>query len=101
MQLPQFQSDDLTFNLMTNKWAGILNPIIASPLNQVQILKNVQLSTGNNTINHLLGHKLRGWFFIRQRGPAAVYDLQDDNSSPQLTLLLVSNANVSVDIGVF
>jgi hypothetical protein len=100
--LPQFQGyDDETVQLLQNKWAGVLNPIIANPLNNVSILKNVKLTSGANSVAHLLQKPLTGWFIVRQRGPASVYDQQDNNQSPQLTLKLISSASVSVDLAVF
>lgn len=97
MALPR----NLNWDLANTKWASQLDPLLANPMNQVNILKNVNLINGTNTINHRLGAKLQGWFLTRLRGAAAIYDQQDSNPSPELTLILVSNANVSVDIGVF
>jgi hypothetical protein len=97
MQLP----DKLSLSMMQQKWRSILNPVIGNPLNNGSILKNVALKEGSNTINTLLGQPLQGWSIVRQRGPAEIYDDQDSNQSPNLTLVLVSNANVSVDLMVF
>jgi hypothetical protein len=104
MQLPNFQATDdvqITFNQMQDKWSSILNPLLLNPLNNVSILKNVQLGSGLNSIPHLLSRNLKGWFIVRQRGPATFYDQQDSNQSPQLTLKLNSSAAVSVDLVVF
>lgn len=101
MLLPQFQSDDTNFQLMQSKWASILNPIISSPANNSLILKNIHLAVGNNVIPHLLGRNLQGWKIVRQRGPASIYDNQDQQQLPQYMLTLVSSAAVSVDIEVF
>ncbi len=101
MALPQFQTDDKDFQLMQNSWASQLNPVLANPTTKSSILKNVQLIAGTNTINHLLSRKLQGWKLVRKRAAAEIYDEQDANQSPQLTLILVSNAQVSVDIEVF
>ena len=101
MRLPQFQSDDVTMQLLQNKWAAILNPIIANPATNASILKNVQLLTGLNTIPHLLGKELQGWVVVRQRAAANIYDTQDTNQMPRLTLLLNASAPVTVDLMVF
>lgn len=100
-QLPVFHTDDKDLVMLQNNWTRTLNPLIANPLNQGSILKNVALTTGTNVVNHLLGQKLQGWQIVRQRAAAAIYDNQDTNQSPQLTLVLVSSANVSVDLMVF
>lgn len=102
MALPQFQNDDKDLQLLQNAWATQLNPLLANPALKSLVLKGVSLASGSNTINHLLGRKLQGWSIVRQRGVAAsVYDNQDSNQLPQLTLVLVSSAPVNVDILVF
>ena len=98
--LPQFQDDSQPFQLMQNRWASILNPVIQNPSLQSSILKSVALTAGANTINHLLGRKLVGWRIIRQRAAATIYDTQDTNVHPDLTLTLVASAPVTVDIEV-
>lgn len=101
MSLPiyQTQSKDL-LQLQTN-WAQQINPVINNPISKSLILKDVELAIGVNTINHLLGRKLQGWQIVRQRAAAGLYDNQDSNPSPALTLVLVSTAAVAVDILVF
>lgn len=100
MNLPILHTTNKDFMLMQNRWKAILDPVIANPSNQSAILKEVSLKSGSNTINHLLGHTLRGWKIIRQRAAAAIYDTQDTNQRPELTLLLTSDNPVVVDIEV-
>lgn len=100
-QLPQFQSDDQNMQLLQNKWAAILNPIIAKPQNSGNILQSVPLAIGANVINHKLGRNLQGWVIIRQRAAGTAYDTQDTNLTPDLTLRLVSSAVMVCDIWVF
>lgn len=101
MSLPIFQTKDKDLMLLQTKWVSQLNPLLSNPANQSSILQNVVLGTGINTINHLLGKKLQGWKIVRQRAAASLYDLQDSNPSPQLTLILVSTAPVVIDLEVF
>lgn len=103
MKLTQFQSDDRDFQLMQNDWASKINPIINAAQNQSIILKNVSLLSAAtpNVVNHLLGRTLQGWNIVRQRASAIVWDTQDSNQSPQLTLNLRTSANVTVDLEVF
>ena len=92
----------MPFSQMQTTWAAKLDPVIDAELNNGLILQNQPLKVGGNTINHKLGRKLQGWFIVRQRGVVAnIYDTQDNNSSPALTLLLTSSAAVNVDIFVF
>lgn len=101
MELTKFQSSINEFMLMQTDWIKKLNPLLAKPQSASSILQNVSLTTGNNTINHLLGRKLQGWKIIRQRASASIYDNQDNNSMQSLTLLLVSSAPVVIDLEVF
>lgn len=95
--LPQKQ----TLEQLQPKWASILNPIIKNPSNNANILQNINLVVGTNTINHLLGQKLQGWRISRQRALASIYDQQDNNQTPQLTLVLVADNPVTIDLEVF
>jgi len=97
MKLPQ----GLTLAAMQTQWAAIIQPLLNSSQNDSTILKNIQLKAGTNTINHGLGQKLEGWKPTRVRGPATIYDTQDSNQNPQLTLVLVSSAAVVIDLEVF
>lgn len=99
--LPQFQNNDKDLQLLQNKWAAILNPIIASPINSNNILKNVKLSTGVNTIDHLLQRPLIGWIVVGINAQSDIYDLQANNQTPQLTLKLNSSAACIVNLLVF
>lgn len=96
-KLPQ----QLPLDRMSNQWAAILDPIVANPLNNSLIRKDLALIMGTNVINHRLGKKLQGWFTTRIRADATIYDMQDTNQTPQLTLVLVASAPVTVDLAVF
>jgi len=91
----------LTLDLMQTQWASQINPVIDNPLSKPIFLKNVLLTAGANTINHKLGRPLQGWFTTRVRSSVTIYDQQDANQTPGLTLVLVASAPASVDLGVF
>lgn len=101
MSLPIYKDDNKNLMLLQNAWSSTLDPVINRVTNQANILKNISLVSGTNTINHLLGRKLQGWSIVRQRSAASIYDNQDANQMPALTLVLVSSANVVVDLEVF
>lgn len=87
---------------MMTRWASILDPILVNPILDSSILKNQVLMTGTNIINHKLGRPLQGWYPIRFHGSyAQLFDTQDTNQTPQLTLNLNASANVVIDIWVF
>lgn len=91
----------LPWNMAENRWATAIEPVLNSPIAQPVILKNVALAAGTNVINHLLGRKLVGWNPTRVRASATFFDLQDTNQTPQLTLVLVASAPVTIDIMVY
>lgn len=97
MNLPR----GLTLEMMQTKWSAILNALLSNPSVNSLILPNVSLLTGANVINHTLGRKLRGWRIVRLRALVTIYDTQDLNTMPDLTLLLTSSGNVTVDLEVF
>lgn len=97
MSLPK----PLPYDLHQTQWAQQIDPILARPANQSNILPNVKLTTGTNAVNHLLGRKLQGWNPVRIRSAATFYDQQDSNQHPELTLILISSADVVIDLEVF
>lgn len=101
MNLPLITTKNQDLSLLQSKWKSILDPIAASPSANVSILKNVSLNTGLNTINHLLGRKLQGWRLVRLRASSTIFDQQDSNTMPELTLVLNASAPVVVDLEVF
>lgn len=101
MQLPKFPTVDRALSLLQTRWAQLINPVISLPMVNQNTLKNVSLKTGTNSVNHLLGRNLQGWFLIRQRASASIYDNQDNNIHPDISLTLVTSADVVVDLVVF
>lgn len=102
MSLPKFKSDDQSLTLMQSAWATQLDPVLKLPLSTSVLLKSVELVVGANSVNHKLGRKLVGYFITRMRTlHSDIYDTQDSNRTPDLTLLLNSSAAVVVDILVF
>jgi len=91
----------LDLQMMQTKWKSAIDPIIANPSNSSIILKNISLAIGDNTINHKLGHNLTGWKIVRLRAASSIYDKQDSNQTPALTLILNSSAACVADIEVF
>lgn len=94
-------STNLEWDLAKTKWPSILNPFISNPSLNSVIIQKVSLINGTTSVNHTLQRNLQGWRIVRVRGPATIYDKQDSNQTPDLTLVLVSNAAVTVDIECF
>src|ERR1041385_952261 len=94
--LPIFQTDTRELGMLQTRWAAELNPIIGRVQNQSIILEDVDLINGAVTINHFLGRKLKGWKIVRQNAQASIWDSQDSNKTPELTLVLNSDAVATV-----
>lgn len=105
MSLPQFQAlkenVDTVLSQMQSAWATFINPVINRPQNLSNILPDIELSIGSNTIQHNLGEPLQGWNVVRKSAAADIYDLQPVNPRPEQTLILVSDAVVTVSLEVF
>ena len=103
MSLPILHSDHPEMTMMQTRWSQILSPLLNLPLVKGSVLQSVALSSSAspNVINHKLGRNLQGWFLVRNRANAVVWDSQDSNSTPNLTLNLLCSADVTVDIYVF
>lgn len=106
MPLPRFQAlgqfvSSKDWSLLQTNWSALLDPILGRKQNQSNILSGVALANGTTVVNHLLGRKLAGWKIILQDASASVFDNQSTNQTPELTLILVSNAATTVSIEVF
>ena len=81
---------------------GAISTLPDTEIIQGRIVKNVELLSASTVkVSHKLGRALLGWTIIRQRASSIVWDLQDANKTPNLTLDLKCSADVTVDIWVF
>lgn len=94
MQLPK----GLEWPLAQTKWAGILNPFLAKPSLNNNLLMDLVLASGVNVINHKLGRAPIGWRVVDINGIATL-----NRSAPlnDLTLTLTSSAAVTISLEVF
>jgi hypothetical protein len=94
-------STKLSWPLANTKWAATLNPLLANPIIQGQILSDVPLVMGANTINHGLGRKLVGYLVILNGANVTIYESQSTNQRPNLTLILNASGATTVSLYVF
>ncbi len=83
------------------QWSSVIDPVLSNPVTNGVLLKNVSLAIGANVINHTLGRKLQGWVPVRLRSSATIFDTQDANTMPELTLQLTASAAAVVDLYCF
>lgn len=88
----------LPLELMAPKWASQLDPVLANPVVQGLELKNINLTVGDNVINHLLGRKQQGWFITDINAVAGIYRSAEFNA---LTLTLNSDVECTINLWVF
>lgn len=101
MQLPYQQTGDKNLTLLQNRWVPILNPLLAAPLANANLLPGIVLTTGLNVINHKLQQKLQGYIIVLNSAGITYYDDQATNQTPDLTLKLVASGPATVSIVVF
>ena len=91
-------SPNLPWNLANPIWAASLNPLLANPLNNLQIIKGIKLIDGNTTVAHGLGRVMQGWLQLDIDAPATYYRSAPFNSK---NITFTSNAVATISIGVF
>lgn len=93
-------SPKLDWPLANPKWAAAINPLLANPIVNGQIIQAV-VKTGVNTINHGLGRKLQGYIVILNSAAVTYYDSQLSNQRPDLNLILNASGAATVSLYVF
>lgn len=87
-------------NTVQENVASTLDAVSTLPLVNGNLLENVSLAIGDNSVSHGLD-RLRGWIIVRRDGVSDIYDKQETNLLKQRTLELNSSAAVTVSIWVF
>lgn len=102
IKLPSQQTSDRQLNTFQTALGSALQPITSNPIAACTIIKSVALAAGQPTVIPIgLPQALQGWFIVRLRGNAVVWDIQDGNPSTSQTLVLSTTADVTVDIAIF
>lgn len=98
----KLNTDDRNLNLVQDNIDNAFNPLTKNELLDGLIITDIDLVTGqDNIINHKLGRKIQGWIVIGKDAAADIYDNQSSNSLPNLTLLLRTTANCTINLYVF
>lgn len=94
-------SQKLPWELANPKWAATLNPVLANPLIDGNLLSGIKVVAGQNVINHGLQRKLQGYIVVMNSGAITYHDNQSQNSRQDLTILFVSSGTATISIYVF
>lgn len=99
-KLPLFQSSIRELQMMNTQWKSILDPVLSIPMLSGIQLKNINVVSGNNVINHRLQRNYQGYLVTGMRG--AFVQLYDSISqTPDLTLRLNSNGTAVLDLWIW
>ena len=101
----KFKKIEIEDQILSRVQDNIEQAIGALPSTEIlqgRLVKSVSLLSASTVkVAHKLGRPVIGWIVVRQRGNAAIWDVQDSNPSPSLTLDLNCSSNVTVDLWVF
>jgi hypothetical protein len=97
IRMQKVQSNDRAIGRLQSNIERALAPIV-----EMTLLQGVDLEAGRTMrIPHMLGRPLLGWFPARVRAQCDLWDEQDNNLSPELSLLLRTSRDVVADLVVF
>lgn len=92
-------STRLPLELMLTRWAAVLNPLLALPILQGNLIANIALTASTaQAINHLLARPPIGWFLTDNTASATVWRTTPFNKS---TITLEASANTTISFWVF
>lgn len=92
-------SPKLPWELAQTKWSGTLNPIIALPILNGNLITDISLTANiPKVINHLLQRMPQGWFLTDATADAIVWRTAAFNN---LTITLESDADTTISFWIF
>ncbi len=94
-------SSKLAWELANPRWASTLNPVLSNPLVSGNLLQNIMVYSGANTINHGLSDRLQGYIVVMNNAAVTFYDSQKTNPRPDLTLILNASGAATISLYVF
>lgn len=95
------QSDKQAAKFQDNVEQALV-PVLNSPLLGGVLLKGTTLLTGqSNLVEHKLSREPLGWFIVRKRASAIVWDEQDNNTFKKKSIDFRCSADVVVDLYIF
>lgn len=95
------QTEDRNVNQLQQNILQALRPLLQNPLLNGEFIESVSLVTGDNTILHGLDRKVQGYLVVLKSAAVTIYDKQDTNNTPNLTLILNSSGTATVTLYVF
>lgn len=118
-KIPLVVTQDRTQNLYQTQLGKSLTPILQCPVSYGLVIQSITIDNSNNRvqsnflnlvsganiIQHQLGRKPQGYFIVRQKSAASIYDTWDtqniDSQPLETVVTFNSSANVTVSIWIF
>jgi len=98
----KFKSLNKEIDDLQNNIDKSLSPLLKDIYLEGNIITSIKLlANQDNVINHQLQRRLTGWEIVRKKSFADICDNQDRNKTPELTLILRTTDDVTIDIRVF
>jgi len=92
-------STKLPWELAQTKWAATINPILALPILNGNMIDSIFLTASTpKAINHLLGRMPQGWFLTDNSKNAVIWRSAEFN---QFTITLEASADTTISFWVF
>ena len=94
-----FLSTKLPWDLAQTKWASTLNPVLALPILNGNLVQGIDLIASTPfAVNHLLDRMPQGWFLVDNTADATVWRARPFNIH---TVTLEASADTTISIWVF
>lgn len=98
----KLEIEDQVLSRMQDNVDQAISQLPSTEILQGRLVKGVSLQSASTVkVSHKLNRPPLGWIVVRQRASAIIWDAQDSNSNPSLTLDLNCSADVTVDLWVF
>jgi hypothetical protein len=96
--IARVQTDDRNINQLQQNIQTAVNPVLANPIVNGILLKDISLTSGNNTVDTKLGRQMQGYIITAMKSAYAnVYQV----SSTDIQMVLNSSGATTVDLYVF
>lgn len=96
-------SDDRVVQQLQEATKEVTDQFLDVPILDGRLIKDVELSSGDNTISHGLGRRLQGWFVVKADTSAATMDLYDKQASNNIEskTLVINNSSAGAVISLW
>lgn len=101
--LKKYRAEDDNMNQFQDSLEGTLQPLLSSDVLYGNLIKDVTLASGDNTISHLLGKPYQGYIVVKRSAAVDIYDksADTDNKFKDRNLILNSSGAATVSLYIF